>query len=329
MSNISGLQQNTPYHNRLIAEMCDGARIYGNDLQFTTLPLSSIELTSPNGGENWQVGSQEDITWSTIGIENVKIEYSIDDGIYWNPVINSTSANSGTYSWMIPNTPSTQCKVRISDVLNSSIADTSSNTFTISEAPIITVTTPSTGTIWEALSQQTVTWTSVNVLGNVNIKLDTDGSLTFPITLKSNTTNDSTELITVPDNPSSTCRIRVESFGNPTNIFGLNNGNFTITPPVDVHDILNNQPTEYSLHQNFPNPFNPVTRIYYAVPTESPVTIRLYDILGKEIKLLVDEIKTTGNYWIDLDASELHSGVYIYQMRSVKFNQSKKLILMK
>ncbi|MEO0294046.1 MAG: S8 family serine peptidase [candidate division WOR-3 bacterium] len=76
-----------------------------------------ITVTSPNGGEEWQVGSTQDITWSSTGTSgnNVHIEYSTDNGSTWLDIIASIS-NTGAYSWTIPNTPSDSCLVRISDI---------------------------------------------------------------------------------------------------------------------------------------------------------------------------------------------------------------------
>lgn len=98
---------------------------------------------------------------------------------------------------------------------------------------------------------------------------------------------------------------------------------------TEIKDINSTNPTEYVLHQNFPNPFNPTTRIYYAVPKESQVTIKLFNTLGEEVQTLVNEIKSTGNYWVDLDGRQLQSGMYIYQISTDKFKQAKKMILLK
>jgi len=90
-----------------------------------------------------------------------------------------------------------------------------------------------------------------------------------------------------------------------------------------------NQVTEYNLSQNYPNPFNPSTRISYSIPRSGNVKIILYDASGKEIKTLVDEIKNSGNYTINLDASNLASGTYLYRIVSGEFTQTKKMILVK
>ncbi|MEI7811335.1 MAG: glycoside hydrolase family 9 protein [Ignavibacteria bacterium] len=191
--------------------------------------VSTVSITSPVGGENWQTGSSHNITWSCSNVTNVKIEYSTDNGAGWATIITSTPAGAGSYGWTVPNSPSVQCKVKVSDAGNVSLNSVSTNTFTISAIPIpsITTTAPLTGANWMSGSQQTVSWTSSNVSGNVNIKLSTDGGVAYPVTLAANTSNDGTETITVPANPSGTCRIKVES-ATDANVYGINPGNFTI-----------------------------------------------------------------------------------------------------
>ncbi|MEE9572110.1 MAG: S8/S53 family peptidase [Candidatus Neomarinimicrobiota bacterium] len=89
------------------------------------------------------------------------------------------------------------------------------------------------------------------------------------------------------------------------------------------------QPIEYNLSQNYPNPFNPSTTIAYSIPKDGLVTLKVYDILGKEVVTLINELQTAGTKNITYDASELSSGVYYYQLVSGEFRSTKKLILMK
>jgi hypothetical protein len=96
--------------------------------------LEILTLSSPNGNEAWDVGSTQNITWSGVNITNVKLEYTIDAGVSWNLITSSTSALTGTEYWTIPNTPSTQCKVRISDANDGIPSDTSDASFTITSA---------------------------------------------------------------------------------------------------------------------------------------------------------------------------------------------------
>lgn len=88
-------------------------------------------------------------------------------------------------------------------------------------------------------------------------------------------------------------------------------------------------PSEYSLEQNHPNPFNPATVITYQIPKAGKVLLKIFDILGKEIKTLVDNYKEAGSYQVTFNAGKLPSGVYIYRLESGSFVQSKKMILTK
>ena len=88
-------------------------------------------------------------------------------------------------------------------------------------------------------------------------------------------------------------------------------------------------PNSFSLSQNYPNPFNPSTTINYSISRTSLVTIEVYDVLGREVETLVNDVKPIGHYKIELNGSELASGIYFYQMRAGNFVETKKLILMK
>lgn len=87
--------------------------------------------------------------------------------------------------------------------------------------------------------------------------------------------------------------------------------------------------TDFSLSQNFPNPFNPTTIIKYTVPSNGYVSLKVYDILGKEVAVLVNEQKSAGNYEVTFDAKNLSSGIYFYQMSSSNFSKTNKMILLK
>ncbi|MCX8057323.1 MAG: choice-of-anchor J domain-containing protein [Ignavibacteria bacterium] len=109
-----------------------------------------ITVVSPNGGENWTVGSTRQIVWNAQGVQNVRLEYTTNNGTSWifiatvpavTQKVNNKDAEQlgkptegvlGTYNWVVPNTPSNQCRVRVSDATNASIFDVSDNVFTIS-----------------------------------------------------------------------------------------------------------------------------------------------------------------------------------------------------
>ena len=88
-------------------------------------------------------------------------------------------------------------------------------------------------------------------------------------------------------------------------------------------------PANYILEQNYPNPFNPNTKIKYTVPQTSQVQIKVFDVLGREIEILINGKKTSGTFELTWNAANLPSGVYFYQLRAGDFMQTKKMILMK
>jgi hypothetical protein len=94
-------------------------------------------------------------------------------------------------------------------------------------------------------------------------------------------------------------------------------------------DFISETIKEYALDQNYPNPFNPSTTIKYQIPIAGMVTLKIYDVLGKEIALLVNEYKDKGRYNINFDASYLASGVYIYQIKSNEYTSSIIMMLIK
>ncbi len=98
---------------------------------------------------------------------------------------------------------------------------------------------------------------------------------------------------------------------------------------VDVKETGGNIPQEFAISQNYPNPFNPSTKISFAVPYSSFVTLKVYDILGKEVKTLVNEEMKNGNYELTFDAAALASGMYIYTLTAGNFTSSKKMVLLK
>jgi hypothetical protein len=87
--------------------------------------------------------------------------------------------------------------------------------------------------------------------------------------------------------------------------------------------------SEFVLHQNYPNPFNPITTINYSLPKSGFVSIIIYDVTGREITSLVNEEKISGNYKVSFNAANLSSGIYFYQMKTPKFIQTKKMLLIK
>ena len=87
--------------------------------------------------------------------------------------------------------------------------------------------------------------------------------------------------------------------------------------------------SDYKLYQNYPNPFNPVTKINYELPNDGKVKLMIYDVLGREIKTLVNEVKQAGKYTVEFNGHNFASGVYFYRIESGKFTDVKRMVLVK
>src|SRR4030095_1026330 len=88
-------------------------------------------------------------------------------------------------------------------------------------------------------------------------------------------------------------------------------------------------PQDYFINQNYPNPFNPSTKIKFGLPENNNVKLTVYDVLGKEVSLLVNEFRQSGTYEIDFDGTNLPSGLYFYKLEAGEFTQTKKMLLIK
>jgi len=100
----------------------------------------------------------------------------------------------------------------------------------------------------------------------------------------------------------------------------------TSNEPGSVNNVI---PFEYKLSQNFPNPFNPSTRISYSLPVSKLVTLKIYNVLGKEVRTLVNSKQDAGNYEVVLNAADMSSGIYFYTITAGDFVETRRMVLLK
>jgi hypothetical protein len=98
---------------------------------------------------------------------------------------------------------------------------------------------------------------------------------------------------------------------------------------VGLNNISNEIPDKFYLSQNYPNPFNPVTNIKFQIPETGLIKLIIYDILGNEVQVLVNQVLSPGTYTIDFEGNDLPSGVYYIQMKANTFTETKKMVLLK
>jgi len=98
---------------------------------------------------------------------------------------------------------------------------------------------------------------------------------------------------------------------------------------VGMDDGESQIPTKFSLEQNYPNPFNPSTRIAYSIPKELQVSLKIYDVMGREVVEVVNGRQSAGDYNVEFDAASLASGTYFYKLTAGDFVSVKKMVLLK
>lgn len=321
---------NTPSTQCLIrvSDALIASRFDVSDSVFTITPL--ITVTSPNGGENWVGDTQHDITWTSQNMTDVSIDYSTDNGSNWINIVTSTPAAIGSYTWMVANTPSTQCLIRVSDASNASVYDISDATFTITAAPnpMITVTAPNGGEVWLVGTMNQIKWTRQDVT-TVKIEYSTDNGSTWSVVVASRPAVYGNYNWTIPNTPSTQCLVRISDVSNPA-VFDVSDGTFTIQGTVPVEELSSGIPEEYDLAQSYPNPFNPSTIIEFSLPEfVSNVKLTIYNSLGEKVEELVNIALPAGKYQYQWNAENFRAGMYLYELRTDKFVSIKKMILLK
>jgi Viral BACON domain len=210
----------------------DYAGVFLDGITLTAGPSQELDVTAPNGGENWSVNSSHLIKWITPNnVDNVKIQVSTNNRSTWSTVINSTP-NDGQYSWSIPNTQSSQCFIKISDTTNSSLFDESDAAFSITPpvaSASIRVVSPNGGESLEAGTTYNITWTSSGSVGKVNIGYSIDNGSSWS-TIAFSVSNSGSYNWTIPNATSSQCLVQVSSTGN-SSLNDVSNNVFTIAEP--------------------------------------------------------------------------------------------------
>ncbi|MCX6168526.1 MAG: hypothetical protein NTX65_04245 [Ignavibacteriales bacterium] len=216
-----------------ISDAKDGQPFAVTDSVFTisTLGTRSVKVLSPNGGERLIAGSTQALSWIADGIQSVKIEYTSNSGLTWNPVSETNVINKGTFDWFpVPNITSDKCKIKITDAQDATFFDESDNYFAITPTPLITVTTPNGGEYWQSGSNQEITWKSENV-PFVKIEFSSNGLADWITVANSVPSTGSYFWNNIPNMNSSQCRIKITdaTYGSPVDV---SDNNFTISNQV-------------------------------------------------------------------------------------------------
>jgi len=189
-----------------------------------TIP-PEVTVTAPNGGEVWDVGQTYAITWNATdneAVTQISIYYSYDGGTNYD-FVDNLSGNPGSYNWTVPNTPSTQCLVKVYayDAATNEGWDVSDAFFTIQgdvEPPVVTVTQPNGGEVWTVGQTYAITWSATDNIGVTSTSLyySYDGGADYYL-IDNLSGNPGTYDWTVPNTPSTQCLVQVFAYDAAAN----------------------------------------------------------------------------------------------------------------
>lgn len=293
------------------------------DISATIFTISVLDLLTPTDNETLLSGDKKEITWKSDGVNVVKLEYSVNEGKTWTAISNSINTTTDRFNWTVPDFGLSQCQIRIYDIEKPTVRDSTKTFFTIKQ---IIVIQPTENETWYPASDQRIQWRSYRI-SNVKLEYSINNGGNWSLIRTSIPASTNFYDWKVPNTPSKYCNVRVSDAIN-LKVYDISKNTFTIADPVDVVDEPE-IPSVFKLHQNYPNPFNPSTTINYSLPEASYVTLKIYDIIGNEVAVLINEDKNAGNHSVIFDASKFTSGIYIYQIKAGRFSDSKKLILIK
>jgi len=295
-----------------------------SDAIFTigTPPVSTIEVTYPNGGETFEANYYETITWTNTGtVSKVNIEFSSDVGATWKRMAYAVT-NNNSYIINIPGVSTSQCLVRVTNAENLGINDISDNTLNIQlqSFPSIEVMYPNGGETITPGATETITWTSSGFTSDVGISISTDEGANWTEIISS-TANDGTEDITMPSVYSERCLIWIYE-ATPDIYIGQ-----PCALPLDVSDNLFRLDTmsvdinlDLSKTDNielYPNPSSGKINI----KADGMKRIEISNINGQTVYELNKE-----NSFLEIDLSDKPKGIYIIKITSDKATTSRKII---
>jgi hypothetical protein len=345
---VTGLANNTIYYWRVNAKNTNGTSSWSPVWNFTTLislPAVPVLLSPANNAVNQAAALK--LSWNASTVANsYNIQLSTTPAfstlILNDSLITTTSlqvtglANNTTYYW----------RVNAKNISGTSNWSSAWNFTTLIAVPTVPVPVSPVNNAVNQAAILKFNWNASTGAGSYKIQLSTTSAFTT---------------LLVNDSVITTTSLQVAGLANGTKYYWrVNAKNTSGTSPWSTvmdfttiaaatkfvsslstvnhsdliqyggaADILSYVPAEYKLFQNYPNPFNPATTINYSIPKSGLVTIKIYNVLGKEIETLINEEKSAGNYSLVFSAGNLPSGIYFYQMQSGNFSQIKKLIILK
>jgi photosystem II stability/assembly factor-like uncharacterized protein len=305
----------------------------------------SVAVLVPNGGEAWQYNDVRNITWSGQNLASVKIEYQNVAAGPWQLITASTPGAPGSYPWTVPNDPTAQAKVRVSDVADGAPIDESNLAFSIlvptiatdqsnlaygqvptGQAKLDTVRIVNSGTGTLVISSVTLRSGGPFVPSRTSFSIAGGASDTIAVTFTPNQIQAYEDTLDIASNAPQAVTI-VPLSGEGVAATGV--------PGVDAA-----VPARFELRESLPNPFGRAgTSIAYSLPRECDVVLVVYNVQGQEVATLVRGRQPAGRYAVDFPSHAsggaavskggLPSGVYFYRLSAEGFTDTKRMVMVR
>ncbi len=258
-----------------------------------------------------ETSSDYGIVWTDNISAYVKLEL-YKGGIFYSTIVDTTQSD-GYYVWSVNAAESgNDYRVKITSLGSNNDYDISDDDFSIAKN-VITISRPNGGEMLQTGTDNSIVWED-SIFVPVKIELYKGG--VFYSTIIDTTPSSGFYLWNIQNvQNGSDYKIKVTSLAS-NNDFDFSDGNFTITNPNGIEEILNQTPKTYTLMQNYPNPFNPSTSIIYGIPHPGQVRIVLFNAVGQQVKVIFEGYKDAGYHKLQFNGSALSSGVYFYRIQA-------------
>jgi photosystem II stability/assembly factor-like uncharacterized protein len=303
------------------------------------LDTIALSVLIPDGGEQWQYNTQQNVTWSSNLVNDVKIEYEASSGGPWIEIAASVPASPNSFAWTIPNDPTTDARVRVSDASDPGRFDMSTAAFSILvqaiDAQPASIDYGSVSTAVSAGSVVTVANPGTAPLAVSSIACDSAAFV--PSRTSFVVAPASSETLTVffsplEERPYAGTLAIVSDAPSPNAAVSLAGVGVA---PVGVGTAA--LPTRFELRGSHPNPFGDQgTMITYALPRESLVRLVVFNTSGQEVATLFDGRQGPGVHTVGFPGPagvrpsvEMPSGVYFYRLTAEGFTETKRMVLVK
>jgi hypothetical protein len=290
-----------------------------------TLSVPQYQVLSPNGGDTLYIGQIYNIDFYVDGTPSLCIYFSSNAGNTWE-LIDCVTVLPTYYQWTVPNVISDSCLIMVGGY--PCVYDVSDTFFVIVEPVPVELLSFSSSVVDDDV---TLIWTTATEINNSGFQVEkrktqverSEGWKTISFANGHGTTTEPQTYSFVDENLSAGkyhYRLKQIDF----------DGTFEYSKTIEVEIT---SPAKFYLEQNYPNPFNPSTNIQYAITSRQFVSLKVYDVLGKEVATLVNEEKSEGQYEVEFNPKSSiknpASGIYFYQLKAGEFIQTRKMILIK